>query len=208
VRRVIEEFLQPRHRHYQVDKDPFPPHLCHLTIRAWEAVQHALDGNETATQVIFDEINSALEEVDRMSFPGEEVAQRRLLALEAERNDLRDSLAKRETGLPEISGRLPGVEAERNDLRGDLARCQAALSEVRAHLAQAKEKHVQLQASRDEVARLSAVAERKLKLADDQISSLNNAVEGLNGRISSMLASRSWQITAPLRVLQRWILGR
>jgi len=97
---VIEEFLQPRHRHYQVDKDPFPPHLCHLTIRAWEAVQHALDGNETATQVIFDEINSALEEVDRMSFPGEEVAQRRLLALEAERNDLRDSLAKRETGLP------------------------------------------------------------------------------------------------------------
>ena len=35
----------------------------------------------------------------------------------------------------------------------------------------------------------------------DQISCLNNAVEDLNDRISSMLASRSWRITAPLRVL-------
>jgi hypothetical protein len=42
----------------------------------------------------------------------------------------------------------------------------------------------------------------------DQISCLNNAVEALNDRISSMLASRSWRITAPLRALQRWILGR
>jgi hypothetical protein len=76
------------------------------------------------------------------------------------------------------------------------------------HLAQADEKHVQLQTSRDEIARLLEAAEIKSKLANDQISSLNNVVESLNGRISSMLASRSWQITAPLRVLQRWILGR
>jgi len=41
-----------------------------------------------------------------------------------------------------------------------------------------------------------------------QIASLTNVVESLNARISSMLASRSWQVTAPLRVLQRWILGR
>ena len=94
VRPMIDEFLRPRHRHHQIDKDPNSPLLGHLTTRAWEAVQHALDGNETATQVIFDKINATLEEIDRMSFPGEETAQRRLLAVEAERNDLRDDLAK------------------------------------------------------------------------------------------------------------------
>jgi hypothetical protein len=72
---------------------------------------------------------------------------------------------------------------------------EASLCQIRAHLAQADEKQ------RDEIARLLEAAEIKSKLANDQISSLNN-------RISSMLASRSWQITAPLRVLQRWILGR
>jgi hypothetical protein len=57
-------------------------------------------------------------------------------------------------------------------------------------------------------ASLKLQLEENLRVANDQISSLNNVVEGLNGRISSMLASRSWQITAPLRVLQRWIPGR
>jgi hypothetical protein len=89
-----------------------------------------------------------------------------------------------------------------------LANSEASLCQIRAHLAQADEKHVQLQTSRDEIARLLEAAEIKSKLANDRISSLNNVVESLNGRISSMLASRSWQITAPLRVLQRWILGR
>jgi predicted O-methyltransferase YrrM/glycosyltransferase involved in cell wall biosynthesis len=208
VRPMIDEFLRPRHRHHQIDKDPNSPLLGHLTTRAWEAVQHALDGNEAAAQMIFDEINRTLEEVDRMSFPSEEAAQRQLLALEAERDDLRDSLAKCQASLSEVSGRLSTLEAERSDLRNGLAKCQASLSEVRAHLAQADEKHAQLQTSRDEVAGVLEASERKLKLANDQISSLKNAVEGLNGRISSMLGSRSWRMTAPLRVLQRWILGR
>jgi len=128
---VIEKFLRPRHRHYQIDKDPDPLHLGHLTTRAWEAIQRGLDGNEAAAQMIFDEINATVEEVDRMNFPREEASQRRLVALETDRKDLRN-----------------------------------------------------------------------------QITSLNNAVEGLNSRISSMLTSRSWQITAPLRVLQRWIRVR
>jgi hypothetical protein len=117
ARPVIEEFLRPRHRHYQIDTDPDPPHLGRLTTRTWEAIQHGLDGNEAAAQGIFDEINASLEEVDRVSFPGEKAAQRRLLALEAERNDLRDRLANSE----------------------------ATLCEIRARLAQADEKHAQLQ---------------------------------------------------------------
>jgi hypothetical protein len=75
-----------------------------------------------------------------------------------------------------------------------LAKCQAGLSEIRAHLAQADEKHTQLQTSRDEIARLLEAAEFKLKLANDQISSLSNVLEDLNARISSLLASRPWQI--------------
>jgi predicted O-methyltransferase YrrM len=153
VRPAVEEFLRPRHRHYQVETDSDPPHLGHLTTRVWEAIQHGLEGNETAAQKIFDEVSTIIREVDRMSFPGEEATQRRLVELEAERNELRDGLANSEASLK--------LQLEEN-----------------------------------------------LRVANDQISSLNNVVEGLNGRISSMLASRSWQITAPLRVLQRWILGR
>jgi hypothetical protein len=37
-----------------------------------------------------------------MSFPAEEAAQRRLLALEAERNDLRDGLGKCEASLQTV----------------------------------------------------------------------------------------------------------
>jgi hypothetical protein len=149
ARPVIEEFLRPRHRHYQIDQDPNPLHLAHLTTRAWQAIQNGLDRSEATAQMIFDEINATLEEVDRMDFPREEASKKRLLALETERKDLRNRLANSD----------------------------------------------------------SHTAESRLKLANDQISSLNNVVEGLNGRISSMLASHSWQITAPLRVLQRWILG-
>jgi hypothetical protein len=152
VRPAVEEFLRPRHRHYQIDKDPGPAYLGHLTTRVWEAIQHGLEGNEMAAQKIFDEVNTIIREVDRMSFPGEEATQRRLVELEAERNELRDGLANSEASLKQ--------------------------------------------------------REENLRAANDQISSLTNVVEGLNGRISSMLASRSWQITAPLRVLQRWILGR
>jgi hypothetical protein len=122
VRPAVEEFLRPRHRHYQVERDPDPPYLGHLTIRAWEAIQHGLDGKEAAARGIFDEINATLEEVDRMSLPREEASQRRLFALETERNDLRDSLAK----------------------------CEASLCQIRAHLAQADEKRAHLQTSPDE----------------------------------------------------------
>jgi hypothetical protein len=67
---------------------------------------------------------------------------------------------------------------------------------------------IAVEAERNDFRDRLASSEAGLRISNDQIASLTNAVESLNGRISSMLASRSWQITAPLRVLQRWILGR
>ena len=58
-----------------------------------------------------------------------------------------------------------------------------------------------------EIAKKSEL-EADLQKANDRISSLGAAVDDLNGRLKSLFASRSWWITAPLRVLQRWIAQR
>jgi predicted O-methyltransferase YrrM/glycosyltransferase involved in cell wall biosynthesis len=71
-----------------------------------------------------------------------------------------------------------------------------------------KAPEVATEAERNDLRDRLANSEASLRAATDQISSLTNVVESLNNRISSMLASRSWRITAPLRVLQSWILGR
>jgi hypothetical protein len=90
-----------------------------------------------------------------------------------------------------IEMRLATAESERGRLGKRLVDCAAQIS------------HLQ-----DDCERLRQQVESTRAIANDQISSLTNTVENLNGRISSMLGSRCWQITAPLRVLQRWILGR
>ena len=86
-----------------------------------------------------------------------------------------------------IEMRLATAESERGRLEQGLADSTAEISHLRDCLAN---------------------SEANLRIANDGIASLTNAVESLDARISSMLASRCWQITAPLRVLQRWIIGR
>jgi len=91
----------------------------------------------------------------------------------------------------------------------ELDRLSAPFQEtIEKRLATAESERGQLTECLADLRERLANSEASLKIASDQISSLTNAVESLNARISSMLASRCWQITAPLRVLQRWIIGR
>jgi hypothetical protein len=89
-----------------------------------------------------------------------------------------------------IEMRLATAESERRWLEEGLANSTAQISHLR-----------------DDCERRRQEIESIRATANDQISSLTSAVESLNARISSMLASRCWQITAPLRALQRWIAG-
>jgi hypothetical protein len=106
-------------------------------------------------------------------------------------------------------------QAAQYGLHGEEAAAQALFDEIRTVVTELDRLSAPFQ-ERIEIRLATAESERdrlanseaSLRMANDQIASLTNAVESLNGRISSMLASRCWQITAPLRVLQRWIVGR
>ena len=70
--------LQPQHRHFNVADDPAPLPLSPLTIRAWQAAQLGLEGDEAGARILFDEIRIPINEIDRLSFPTQEFVEREL----------------------------------------------------------------------------------------------------------------------------------
>jgi hypothetical protein len=76
--------LRLRHRHYRVRDDSIPVPLGPLTIRAWRAAQHGLNGDDAATHALFDEIRTTIMELDRLSASHQEGLERRLANLQAE----------------------------------------------------------------------------------------------------------------------------
>jgi predicted O-methyltransferase YrrM/glycosyltransferase involved in cell wall biosynthesis len=74
----VANILRPRHRHHRYTDDPTPLPLGSLTIRAWQAAQHALNGDEAAARALFDDIRKTVNELDRLNFPHEEYIERRL----------------------------------------------------------------------------------------------------------------------------------
>jgi ubiquinone/menaquinone biosynthesis C-methylase UbiE/glycosyltransferase involved in cell wall biosynthesis len=76
--------LQPQHRHFKVADDPAPLPLGPLTIRAWQAAQQGLDGDEAGARILFDEIRIPINEIDRLSFPTQEATPLLSAALAAE----------------------------------------------------------------------------------------------------------------------------
>jgi hypothetical protein len=74
----VANILRPRHRHHRYADDAAPLLLGSLTTRAWQAAQHALNGDEAAACPLFDEIRTTVNELDRLNFPQEEYIERRL----------------------------------------------------------------------------------------------------------------------------------
>jgi hypothetical protein len=134
----VGRIVQPRHRHYRIANDPAPLSVGPLAADVWQAAQHSLNGNEDVARELFDKINTAIKDLDRLNLPLQE----------------------------RIEGRLAEAETRLAGLQ---------VSET---------------AAREEIARLSEV-EREL-----------------NGRLTSLYASGSWRVAAPLRALQRSIFGR
>jgi hypothetical protein len=76
----------------------------------------------------------------------------------------------------------------------ELDRLSAPFQEtIEMRLATAESERAQLGECLVDLRNRLANSEASLRIAGDQISSLTNAVENLNARISSMLASRCWQ---------------
>jgi hypothetical protein len=132
VRPVIVEFLRPRHRHYQFEKDPDAPYLGHLTICASKAAQQGLNGDEAAAHALFDEIRTTIMELDPLNAPHQERIERRLDAAEAVLNQLEELLGISELPVLRLT-HVPspyitsGTQISR--FQGDLIKLQAELHE-------------------------------------------------------------------------------
>jgi hypothetical protein len=66
----VANIPRPRHRHHRIADDPAPVPLGFLTRRAWLAAQYAVNGDENAARMMFDEIRVALAELDHFSAAG------------------------------------------------------------------------------------------------------------------------------------------
>jgi predicted O-methyltransferase YrrM len=102
----VADVLRPRHRHHRFADDPAPLPLSSLTTRAWEAAQHALNGDEAAARAAFDEIRTSLTEVDRLNGPQRESIERRLGTAEADRERLIQQLQERDAQISQLQAEL------------------------------------------------------------------------------------------------------
>jgi hypothetical protein len=64
--------VRPRHRHHRCTEDSVSTPLSSLTMHAWDAARHGLNGDEKAVRELFDEIRAPIQELDRLSLPQSE----------------------------------------------------------------------------------------------------------------------------------------
>jgi hypothetical protein len=124
----VAEVVRPRHRHYRAAESRAPLQLSSLTMSAWRAAQRALAGDESGTEMIFDEIRTTISDVDWLGSPQLECLEKALSraderALDAERayhqelqgRDRR--IAELETNLSELESKLLERTTEGDRLR-------------------------------------------------------------------------------------------
>jgi hypothetical protein len=128
-----------RHRHFLVTSDPVPLPLGSLTTRVWQAALSALDGAEGTALAIFDEVRTAINEIDRLSLPEQECLGRQLGAAEVERRRLEELLALSNTVGAEANARCERLNLERHELEMQISQLRAGLAEREGKLEQLEE---------------------------------------------------------------------
>jgi hypothetical protein len=109
------DIVRARHCHHRITHVSAPPALTSLTTHAWQAAQYALSGDEAAARQIFDEIRSAMADLDYLSAP-----------LQAREEEL---LANSRTACSEANLRSEQFQAEVDSIRGSI--CWRMTSPIR-----------------------------------------------------------------------------
>ncbi len=104
----VAEVVKPRHCHHRISDDPTLLALSSLTIRAWEAAQRGLDGDEDRARALFNEVRKPIWDIDRLSIPHEECIEKRFA---------------------EVGQQLQARDARVEQLQLDLSRLQSLLNE-------------------------------------------------------------------------------
>jgi len=119
----IQSILKPRYRHHRIADNRVPVALDDLTVRAWRAAQHTLNGDETTGQALFDEIRTAFSRLDRFSAPQQQTVERQLCTAKTEVEALRGREAQTRHLQIELSERIK----ERDQMRQQLDSIQASV---------------------------------------------------------------------------------
>jgi len=106
VREQANGIVRTRHCHHRITDVCAPPALTSLTTHAWRAAQYALSGDEAAARQIFDEIRSAMADLDCLSAP-----------FQAREEEL---LANSRTARSEANLRSEQFQAELDSIRGSI----------------------------------------------------------------------------------------
>jgi hypothetical protein len=219
--KVSEEaatILRPRHRHFNITDYPAPVPLGPLTIRAWQAAQQGLNGDETGARILFDEIRTPINEIDRLSFPVQEWIERQLSKvgnLEAAHRDAVALTGEAEERAERQLSRVKELETVENAHRDAIARLTGEAEErAERQLSRVREFETVETAHCDAIARLSSEVEEskaQISLLQGELSKLqtvlterSNEAERLRRQVDSIQASICWRLTWPVR----WLHGQ
>jgi hypothetical protein len=132
----VQDSLSSQHRHHRITDNSASLHLSPLTIRAWEAAQRGLEGDESAARALFDEIRTMITELDRLNLPQQEYIEETMRRLQAAETVHRDQIAtlsaeaqERTKNCEQLNQELQGCAVQIVRLQDDLAKLQAEQSE-------------------------------------------------------------------------------
>jgi hypothetical protein len=137
--REAANIVRTRHRHFRTTDDLVPFPLGILTTRAWQAALSALDGEESSARALFDEVRTAVSEVDRLSLPDQECLERRLGASEIDGRRLEELLAHSNSVGAEANARCDRLILECGELETQISQVRAELTERERKLEQLEE---------------------------------------------------------------------
>jgi hypothetical protein len=220
----MTKIVRKRHRHFQITHDPAPVALGPLATRAWQAVGHALDGDETSARALFDELRIAINELDRLNLPERECLETRLGTAEVRCRTIEELLAQANTALAEADTRCHDANLQRQEFAAQTAQLRGALAErestdvrleqLAAQIAQLRgalperestgeERATRISQLQEALCETQSQGERLVQQLRAQLTEQVNQSTQLKGQIDSIRASICWRLTWPIRWLHR-----
>jgi hypothetical protein len=199
----VEKIVCRRHRHFQFTADPVLLPLGPLTTRAWQAALYGLKRDEISARSMFDEIRTALNEVDRLSLPQQESIESKLETVEKDRLVLEKLLADSKTVADEANQRCAELNLNIQEFRMQISQLHASLGERERDLKHLEEIATQIAPLREYLAERESSCDQLVQQAQSDLLEQVEQAEQLKGRINSIHSSVCWRLTWPIR----WVHG-
>jgi hypothetical protein len=203
----VESFLEPALRHFDTGKTTPSRQVGALASRLWQVAQSGLAGNEAALQQGFDGIRWIIDEVDRLGVRQAAERKAHLAASVAHIDRLSTALHDLESSAAAtLRSAIAAGDVEREKQRALTETLAVEADNLRAALA-ASESGREAQRMRaervtDRAVQIETAAKATIAAAADELAATREALADCDRRLQSVVRSRSWKYTGPLRTLR------